>query len=86
MFFSATPLIKDDKIFDPFFKRFAKHDFVAATVFSKLYYHSENCFNFGNAEMLVHLLAGIWSEISQNFLSTKKEIKFKLDVYFSGGK
>ena len=34
-----------------FFKRFAEHDFMAATVFSKLYYRSENCFDFGNANI-----------------------------------
>ena len=49
---SATPLIKDDKMFDPFLRRFAKHDFIAGTIFSdQLYYRSKNCFNFVKASI-----------------------------------
>ena len=34
-----------------FFKRFAKHDAMAATSFSNLYNGSKNCFSFGNANI-----------------------------------
>ena len=59
------------------FKGFAKHDFMAATVFSKLYIIAAKIFSILAMQILVHLQTGIWNRTSRNLSSTKKEIKFK---------
>ena len=61
-----------------FFKRFAKHDVMEATSFSKLQYIiAAKTVSILAMQTLVDLQAGIWSRTCRKLSITKKEIKFK---------
>ena len=68
----------DDKIFDPFFKRFAEHNFMAASVFSMLpYIIAAKIVSILAMQTLLHLQAGSMKQNLLKPLGKKNKIKLK---------